>query len=87
MACSDQDLRGRRTRVDASAQLTRTVLWDDVVVEAAAELVECIVGDGVVVPRGSRYHRQTIVRAEDVPHTPAGRVEGALLLTPLPERP
>ena len=39
----------------ASARVTRSILWDDVEVGAGAQLDECIVTDGVRVPR--RRHR------------------------------
>lgn len=79
-------LIGRGSEVASSARLTRTVLWDDVRVEAAAELQDCIVTDGVVVPSGSRYHRQIVLPAGQVPSGPADRMDGLLLLSPLPER-
>jgi mannose-1-phosphate guanylyltransferase len=66
-------LIGCRTRVDASARVTRSILWDDVDVDAGCVLDECIVTDGVHVPQGSRYVRQTLLHGADgivraVPH-------------------
>jgi CTP:molybdopterin cytidylyltransferase MocA len=46
---------GPRRRVDATARVERTALWDDVTVGPGAELRECIVADGVVIPAGARY--------------------------------
>ena len=43
--------RGRARRIDAVRAVVRTVVWDDVTVGAGAELVECIVADGVAHPR------------------------------------
>jgi NDP-sugar pyrophosphorylase family protein len=74
---------GARGRVASSAQLSRCVMWDDVVIEDAVGLSECIVGDRVVVPRGSRYHRAVLVRARDVPPDAQDRLEGDLLVAPL----
>jgi NDP-sugar pyrophosphorylase family protein len=85
LATERHHLEGRRVQVDPSARLHRTVLWDDVTIERAVELVDCIVADGVVVPSGSRYHRSVIVRAADVPQESPGRIDGALLLAPLSE--
>jgi mannose-1-phosphate guanylyltransferase len=85
LATEPHQVEGRRVRVAPSARLERTVLWDDVTIEPAVELVECIVADGVVVPSGSRYHRSVIVRAADVPRESPGRMDGDLLLTPLSE--
>ena len=51
---------GMRSRVDFSARVERSVLWDDVVVEAGAMLNECVVADGVVVPAGTSWHGVTL---------------------------
>jgi len=56
---------GVRARVDPSAQVTRSILWDDVEVGADCSLDECIVTDGVRVPRGSHYARQVLLRDSD----------------------
>ena len=76
-------LRGARCRVDPSAHVARSTLWDDVTVRAGAELVDCIVGDGVEVPAGARFERCAIVPAASGPPVRGGRVEGKLLIEPL----
>ena len=43
-------LHGLRTRIDATARIEDSVLWDDVEVGARATLRACIVTDGVRVP-------------------------------------
>jgi mannose-1-phosphate guanylyltransferase len=52
---------GRRVSIDSTSRVTRSILWDDIVIEPFCFLDECIVTDGVRVPRGSVY-RQTILR-------------------------
>jgi NDP-sugar pyrophosphorylase family protein len=52
---------------------TPSILWDDVEVGAGAELDECIVTDGVVVPAGAHHRREILVRGED----------GNILVSPL----
>jgi NDP-sugar pyrophosphorylase family protein len=47
-------------RVDPSARVERSVLWDDVVVEAGTMLRECVVTDGVRVPADTSWHGVTI---------------------------
>ena len=54
---------GRGTRVDPTAVVHGTSLWDDVIVGARAHLVDCIVADGTHIPDGSRYERSAIVQA------------------------
>lgn len=51
---------GMRSRVDFSARVERSVLWDDVIVEAGAMLKECVVADGVVVPAETSWHGVTL---------------------------
>jgi mannose-1-phosphate guanylyltransferase len=51
---------GANSRVDFSARVERSVLWDDVVVEAGATLRECVVADGVVVPADTSWHGVTL---------------------------
>jgi NDP-sugar pyrophosphorylase family protein len=52
--------RGQHNRVDFSATVERSVLWDDVVVEAGAMVKECVVADGVVVPADTSWHGVTL---------------------------
>jgi mannose-1-phosphate guanylyltransferase len=58
----------RTSRAFAAAEgksFTPSILWDDVEVGAGAELDECIVTDGVIVPAGARHRREILVRGED----------------------
>jgi NDP-sugar pyrophosphorylase family protein len=64
---------GADVRIDTSARVAQSVLWDDVEVGANANLDECIVTDGVVVPPGAAYRRTILVRGEN----------GRLLTSPL----
>lgn len=73
---------GLRSRVDFSASVERSVLWDDVVVEAGALLKECVVADGVVVPADTSWHGVTLRAA--TPELAAGeKVIGGLAVCPL----
>jgi mannose-1-phosphate guanylyltransferase len=54
---------GARTRIDANVRLERSILWDDVVVEAGASIRECVVTDGVRVPEGTSWHGVSLRRA------------------------
>lgn len=56
---------GREARVDPSASVSRSVLWDDVTVGADATITECVLADGVVIPPGARYERSAIVAGPD----------------------
>jgi NDP-sugar pyrophosphorylase family protein len=53
-----------RARIDASARVTRSILWDDVVVNADAVVDECIVTDGVVVAAGANYRRAVLLKGD-----------------------
>lgn len=56
---------GRNARVDATARIVRSVLWDDVTIGAGVTLTECIVADGVTIADGASYNRCAIVRGPD----------------------
>ena len=55
---------GRGTRVDPTAVIQGTSLWDDVTVGARAHLIDCIVADGTHIPDDSRFERSAIVQAD-----------------------
>jgi NDP-sugar pyrophosphorylase family protein len=57
-------LRGSRTRVDLTARVERSVLWDDVTVDAGASLQGCVVADGVRVPDGTTWSGMMVRCAE-----------------------
>jgi NDP-sugar pyrophosphorylase family protein len=58
-------LHGARARLDSSSVVSRSILWDDVVVAEGCELDECIVADGVWVPPGTRLRRTIVTRGPD----------------------
>jgi NDP-sugar pyrophosphorylase family protein len=62
---ADHPRWGRDTRVDRSARVLRSVLWDNVTIGAGAEIVECVIGDGVTIPPGARHHRTAVVHHAD----------------------
>jgi mannose-1-phosphate guanylyltransferase / phosphomannomutase len=55
-------LIGQGSRVDSSARVTDTVIWDDVTVGADATLDRCIVADGVAVPAGASFSKCAIIQ-------------------------
>ncbi len=69
-----------RSRVHGGASIVRTAVWDDVTIGDRADLAECIVCDGVVVPAGARYRRCAIIPAAGRSPQPDERIEGALLI-------
>ena len=74
---------GRGTRIDPTASVERTILWDDVDVGAGVRLRDCIVTDGVRVPDGSSWERVTIRSAlADSPLNGDERRVGDLLVAP-----
>ena len=56
---------GVRTRIDPSAVLEETSVWDDVEIGARARLRRCVVTDGVRIPNGASWERSTIRVADD----------------------
>ena len=56
---------GRSPRIEPTASVTRSILWDDVVVEAGSVVDACIVTDGVRVRAGASYQRAVLIRDEN----------------------
>jgi NDP-sugar pyrophosphorylase family protein len=54
----------RGCRIDQTAHVTRSILWDDVQVEADAVVDECIVTDGARVPAGAQYRRKILIAGD-----------------------
>jgi NDP-sugar pyrophosphorylase family protein len=80
----DRLAAGARVRIAKSAHLSRTAVWDDVVIGEGASLVECVVADGARVPGGARYERCALVPAAAC--APDDRVDGDLLVAPFEHR-
>lgn len=76
-------LTGRNARVDGTAVIERSTLWDDVTVGAGARLTDCIVGDGAHIPAGATFDRCAIVPADGRVPAPDERLEHGLLVRPL----
>ena len=76
------DARGARTRVDPTAVVHESILWDDVSVGAGARLERCVVTDGAVVPAGTTWTGSSLRRAGGEP-APGERVVGDLAVAPL----
>jgi mannose-1-phosphate guanylyltransferase len=54
----------RAAQIDPSARVTRSILWDDVVVEPQAIVEDCIVTDGVHIGAGDSYRRAVLIHDE-----------------------
>lgn len=57
--------RGLNCRVAAGAELSDTILWNDVTVGPGASLTRCIVADGVTVPAGARHAECSLVMGDN----------------------
>ncbi|MBM3820587.1 MAG: NDP-sugar synthase [Acidimicrobiia bacterium] len=60
-----RQLIGARARLDASARVEASVLWDDVEMGAGARVRECVVTDGAQVPADTSWTGVTLRRADD----------------------
>ena len=73
---------GARVRIDPTADVRESILWDDVTVGADARLERCVVTDGVAVPAGTAWTRCTLRRAAgDL--APGERLAGDLAVMPI----
>jgi NDP-sugar pyrophosphorylase family protein len=73
---------GDRTRIEAGSVVERSILWDDVLVDANVVVRDSVVTDGVHVPAGTSWNRQTIRRHDGV-LAPGERLVGDLAVAPL----
>jgi mannose-1-phosphate guanylyltransferase len=71
---------GERSRIDPTAHLDRTAVWDDVSIGAGAQLTRCVVADGVKIPAGAVYTGCAIVPADGRSAGPGERLDGELLI-------
>jgi NDP-sugar pyrophosphorylase family protein len=55
--------RGRGGRIDPTARVSRSILWDDVEIASGCVVDECVVTDGVRVPPGASYRRTILLPA------------------------
>jgi len=55
---------GRATVISPDAQVRRSILWDDVVVEPGCDVEDCIVTDAVRITSGARYRRAILWRTQ-----------------------
>ena len=92
MAREGRDVEiGEGSTVAPDAEVSESVLWEDVRVEGGARLNRVILGDGVHVPAGETLKNAAVVRAELVtgveppPKALKGFVKGGLFVVPLPE--
>jgi NDP-sugar pyrophosphorylase family protein len=76
----DRRRTGRGEKIDPTASIVRTAVWDDVTVGPGAELTECIVCDGAQIPAGARFRRSAIVPATGREPKAGQRIEGNLLI-------
>ena len=74
--------RGARTRVDATARVEESILWDDVDVGAGSMLRECVVADGARVPADTSWTGVTL-RPTTGELTPGERHIGELAVASL----
>jgi NDP-sugar pyrophosphorylase family protein len=60
-----QPASSRQTvRIDPTARVSDSILWDDIDVSAGAVVEECIITDGVSVPAGATVRRVILVRGD-----------------------
>ncbi len=74
--------RGAGTEVHPTADVTGSVLWQNVRVGAGASVHDCVLGDGVVVAPGTRWSRAAVVRRDSQPAGARGVLQGDMLVVP-----
>jgi mannose-1-phosphate guanylyltransferase len=54
---------GRGSRIDPTAGITDSIVWEDVDVAAGATLERCVVADGVQIPAGRAFRNCAIIQS------------------------
>jgi mannose-1-phosphate guanylyltransferase len=75
--------RGEGVTIADTADLTGTIVWDDVSVGAGAAVRDCILADGVLVPPGRQLSRVAVVPRGLAPAGGRGEADGDLWIAPL----
>jgi NDP-sugar pyrophosphorylase family protein len=57
-------MHGARVEIAPSARVSRSILWDDVTIDADAILEDCVVTDGVAIAAGAQFRRSAIVQVD-----------------------
>lgn len=71
---------GKRSVIENYANISHTILWDDVTIERGAKIERAIIGDGVKIRSGESIKDAAVVRAELVSGVtaPAKALKGSL---------
>jgi NDP-sugar pyrophosphorylase family protein len=80
LAATEGDRLVQAARVDSTAHVVRSAVWDGVIIGPDAFLEDCILCDGVEIPAGARYRRAAIAPYEGGDLDAAERLEGTLVI-------
>jgi len=74
---------GAHCVINDGANLERSVLWDNVTVEAGARVRDSVLGEGVRIPANTIIDRAVVVRRELVRNLERGEIVGPNLIVPI----
>lgn len=74
---------GAGCRVDPTATVQHSVLWDGVTIGAGAVVRDCVLADGVTIPPGRHVTRAAVVLRALAPAGVHGHADGDLWIAPL----
>jgi mannose-1-phosphate guanylyltransferase len=74
---------GTGVRIATGAQVTDSILWDQVTIGDGARVTSCLLTDGVAIPPGSHWHRKVIRRGDGPAVSGEDRI-GDLLISEMP---
>jgi NDP-sugar pyrophosphorylase family protein len=64
----DRFILGKNDKIDASAIVEESIIWDDVTIGKNSRVVRSVIGDGVTVADGKQYENVVVVTAEMLDH-------------------
>jgi NDP-sugar pyrophosphorylase family protein len=76
-------ISGANCVIDEKASVERSVLWDNVTVEAGARVRDSVLAEGVRVPAGALIDRSVVVGRDIVRQIERGEIVGDQLIVPI----
>lgn len=76
-------ISGQETKIAPSANITESVLWQRVSIEANVNLHQTIIGDDVTIPANSKLSRVVVVRRDRCEQIERGEIVGENVIVPI----
>ncbi|MGD8376017.1 MAG: NDP-sugar synthase [Acidobacteriota bacterium] len=80
----DGAVLGDRVELGRDAKVRRSVIWNDAKIGYHSDISDAIIGEGVILPPNTVFHRRIVLaRGDDLPAEAGGERQGDLVFFPL----